>query len=131
MLDRLRSLAALMSGKTRKPDRLDAPSHMSIDRESWNSRDLIETRAPASIVNRLDELERLLKERPLEELERLLREHPQSRRRAPSEGPNYRKEILCGWTGAGLGRLSFHTSMEAIDAVRHLRDRCRDHRPGE
>ena len=41
------------------------------------------------------------------------------------------KKILCGWTAAGLGRLSFHTSMEAIDAVRHLRDRCRDHRPGE
>src|SRR6185437_7214990 len=29
------------------------------------------------------------------------------------------------------GRLSFHTSMEATDAVRHLRDRCRDHRPRE
>jgi transposase len=41
------------------------------------------------------------------------------------------KKILCGWTAAGLGRLSFHTSMEATDAVRHLRDRCRDHRPGE
>ena len=41
------------------------------------------------------------------------------------------KKILCGWAAAGLGRLSFHTSMEATDAVRHLRDRCRDHRPGE
>jgi len=76
MLDRLRSLAALMSGKTRKHGRLDAPSHMSIDGESLNSRDLVETRAPASNVNRLDELERLLKERPLEELELLLREYP-------------------------------------------------------
>jgi putative transposase len=33
--------------------------------------------------------------------------------------------------GGRLGRLSFHTSMEATDAVRHLRDRCRDHRPRE
>ena len=41
------------------------------------------------------------------------------------------KKILCGWTAARLGRLSFHTSMEATDAVRHLRDRCRDHRPHE
>ena len=41
------------------------------------------------------------------------------------------EKILCGWTAAGLGRLSFHTSMEATDAVRHLRGRCRDHRPGE
>ena len=41
------------------------------------------------------------------------------------------KKILCGWTAAGLGRLSFHTSMEATDAVCHLRDRCRDHRPRE
>ena len=41
------------------------------------------------------------------------------------------KKILCGWTAARLGRLSFHTSMEATDAVRHLRDRCRDHRPRE
>ena len=39
------------------------------------------------------------------------------------------EKILCGWTAAGLGRLSFHTSMEATDAVCHLRDRCRDHRP--
>ena len=35
------------------------------------------------------------------------------------------------WTAARLGRLSFHTSMEATDAVRHLRDRRRDHRPRE
>ena len=41
------------------------------------------------------------------------------------------EKILCGWTAARLGRLSFHTSMEATDAVRHLRDRCRDHRPRE
>ena len=41
------------------------------------------------------------------------------------------KKILCGWTAAGLGRLSFHTSMEATYAVCHLRDRCRDHRPRE
>ena len=25
------------------------------------------------------------------------------------------KQILCGWTAAGLGRLSFHASMEATD----------------
>lgn len=74
MLNRLRSLAALMSAKSGKPGRLDAPSHMSIKAESRDSGDLIETRAPASNVNRLDELERFLKERPLEELERLLRE---------------------------------------------------------
>ena len=42
-----------------------------------------------------------------------------------------RKKILCGWTAAGLGRLSFHTSMEATDAFCHLCDRCRDHRPRE
>jgi hypothetical protein len=41
------------------------------------------------------------------------------------------QQILCGWTAAGLGRLSFHTSMEATDAANHLRDRCRDHRPRE
>ena len=41
------------------------------------------------------------------------------------------QQILCGWTAAGLGRLSFHTSMEATDAIYHLRDRCRDRRPGE
>ena len=41
------------------------------------------------------------------------------------------EQILCGWTAAGLGRLSFHTSMEATDAIYHLRDRCRDRRPGE
>src|SRR5271165_5103817 len=35
------------------------------------------------------------------------------------------KQILCGWTAAGLGRLIFHTSMEATDAFNHLRDRCR------
>ena len=41
------------------------------------------------------------------------------------------REILCGWTAAVLGRLSFHTSMEATDAVSHLCDRCRDHGPRE
>ena len=41
------------------------------------------------------------------------------------------KKILCGWTAAGLGRLSFHTSMEATNEVCHLCDRCRDHRPRE
>src|SRR5208337_108127 len=41
------------------------------------------------------------------------------------------EQILCGWTAAGLGRLIFHTSMEATDGFYHLRDRCRDHRPGE
>ncbi len=33
--------------------------------------------------------------------------------------------------GRTLGRLIFHTSMEATDAFNHLRDRCRDHRPRE
>ena len=42
-----------------------------------------------------------------------------------------KKKILCGWTATRLGRLSFHTSMEATDAFNHLRDRCRDHRPRE
>ena len=41
------------------------------------------------------------------------------------------KKILMRGTAARLGRLSFHTSMEATDAVCHLRDRCRDHRPRE
>ena len=38
------------------------------------SGELIEPQASVSNVNRLDELERMLKERPLEELERLVRE---------------------------------------------------------
>ena len=41
------------------------------------------------------------------------------------------KKILCGWTAAGLGRLSFHASMEATDAYDHLDNRCRDRRPRE
>ncbi len=41
------------------------------------------------------------------------------------------QQILCGWTAAGLGRLSFHTSMEATDGVCHPFDRSRDHRPVE
>ena len=39
--------------------------------------------------------------------------------------------VVDGWTAAWLGRLRFHTSMEATDAVCHLCDRCRDHRPRE
>ena len=33
------------------------------------------------------------------------------------------QQILCGWTAARLGMLSFHTRMEASDATDHLRDR--------
>jgi hypothetical protein len=51
----------------------------------------------------------------------------------PREAPftESRKQILCGWMAAGLGRLSFHSSMEATNAICHLSDRCRDHRPHE
>ena len=45
--------------------------------------------------------------------------------------PTLMKKILCGWRAAGLGRLSFHTSMEATNEVCHVGDRCRDHRPRE
>ena len=79
----MHSLAAAISGKTGKLDRLDAAPHMSIDADTRDSGETIEPRAPAS----LDELERLLAERPLEELERLLREHSVgSAARTPSEG---------------------------------------------
>lgn len=74
MLKWLRSLGAAISGKTGKLARLDAATCLVIDANSRDSGELIETRATASNVNRLDELERLLRERPLEELERLLRE---------------------------------------------------------
>jgi hypothetical protein len=33
------------------------------------------------------------------------------------EGISSLEKILCGWTAVGLGRLSFHTSMETNDAV--------------
>jgi len=74
MLKWLHSLAALISGKTAILDRLGAGTRMAVDEDFRDTGDLVEPRAPASNVNRLDELERLLKERPLEELERLLRE---------------------------------------------------------
>jgi hypothetical protein len=47
MLNWLRSLAAVISGKTRDPDPLDAPA---IDADSRDSDDLIEPRAQASSV---------------------------------------------------------------------------------
>jgi hypothetical protein len=59
MLNWLRSLAAVISGKTRDPDPLDAPA---IDADSRDSDDLIEPRAQASSVEPLEELERLLRE---------------------------------------------------------------------
>ena len=62
MLNWLRSLAALMSGKTGKLARLDAATHMTIDEDFRDSGDLIEPRAPLSSVDALDELERLLRE---------------------------------------------------------------------
>ena len=49
----------------------------------------------------------------------------------PMFAAEIRKKILCGWTAAGLGRLSFHTSMEATNEVFHLCNRCRGHRPRE
>ena len=77
----MHSLAVAISGKTGKLDR--STRHMSIDADTRDGGEIIEPRAPAS----LDELERLLTERPLEELERLLREHSVgSAARTPSEG---------------------------------------------
>jgi hypothetical protein len=72
MLKWLHSLAAAISGKT--DNRLDTAALVAMDEGHRDSGELIEPQASASNVNRLDELERLLKERPLEELERLLRE---------------------------------------------------------
>ena len=60
MLNWLRSLAALMSGKTGKLARIDAATRMTIDEDFRDSGDLIEPRAPLSSVDALDELERLL-----------------------------------------------------------------------
>ena len=75
MLKWLSSLTTAISGRIGKSDRLDAATRIAIAEEDVrDSGDLIEPRGPASNVNRLDELERLLKESPLEELERLLRE---------------------------------------------------------
>ena len=54
----MHSLAAAISGKTGKLDRLDAAPRMSIDANSRDIGKIIEPRAPAS----LQELERLLRE---------------------------------------------------------------------
>jgi hypothetical protein len=62
MLNWLRSLAALMSGKTGNLARLDAATRMAIDEDFRDSGDLIEPRAPLSSVDAVDELERLLRE---------------------------------------------------------------------
>ena len=43
----------------------------------------------------------------------------------------HHKRAPCAERTGFLGRLIFHTSMEATDAFNHLRDRCRDHRPRE
>jgi hypothetical protein len=71
MLKWLHSLAAAISGRT--DNRADTATLVMNDghRESG---ELIGPQASVSNVNRLDELERMLKERPLDELERLLRE---------------------------------------------------------
>jgi hypothetical protein len=72
MLKWLHSLAAAISSKT--DNRLQTATLVATDEGRRDSGELIEPQASASNVNRLDELERLFKERPLEELERLLRE---------------------------------------------------------
>jgi hypothetical protein len=74
MLKWLRSLGAAISGKTGKLARLDTATLVAMNEGHRDSGELIEPQASASNVNRLDDLERLLMERPLEELERLLRE---------------------------------------------------------
>jgi len=72
MLKWLHSLAAAISGRT--DNRVDAATFVAMNDGHRESGELIEPQASVSNVNRLDELERMLKERPLEELERLLRE---------------------------------------------------------
>ena len=72
MLKWLHSLAVAISGRT--DNRVQAATLVAMDDGHRESGDLIKPQASASNVNRLDELERMLKERPLEELERLLRE---------------------------------------------------------
>jgi hypothetical protein len=68
MLKWLHFLAAAISGKTDK--RLDTATLVTMNEGHRDSGELIEPQASASNVNRLDELERMLRERPLEELER-------------------------------------------------------------
>ena len=72
MLKWLHSLAAAISGRT--DNRVDTATLVAMNDGHRESGKLIEPQASVSNVNRLDELERMLKERPLEELERLLRE---------------------------------------------------------
>jgi hypothetical protein len=72
MLKWLHSLAAAISGRT--DNRVDAAALVAMNDGHRESGELIEPQASVSNVNRLDELERTLKEHPLEELERLLRE---------------------------------------------------------
>jgi hypothetical protein len=72
MLKWLHSLAAAISGRT--DNRVDTATLVAMNDGHRESGELIEPQASVSNVNRLDELERMLKERPLEELERLLRE---------------------------------------------------------
>jgi hypothetical protein len=72
MLKWLHSLAAAISRRT--DNRVDTATLVAMNDGNRESGELIEPQASVSNVNRLDELERMLKERPLEELERLLRE---------------------------------------------------------
>jgi hypothetical protein len=72
MLKWLHSLAAAISG--RNDNRADAATLVAMNDGHRESGELIGPQASVSNVDRLDELERMLKERPLEELERLLRE---------------------------------------------------------
>jgi hypothetical protein len=69
----MHSLAAAISGKTRKLDPLDAQPHISIDADAGDS----------------GEIEGLLDERPLEELERLLREHSFCSAGGPMDNQEY------------------------------------------
>ena len=81
----MHSLATAISGKIRKLNRLDAPSHVSVAADFRDSGAVVESRAPAPP----DELESLLEKRPLEELERLLREHFLGSARGPMDNQEY------------------------------------------
>jgi hypothetical protein len=72
MLKWLHSFATAISGKS--DNRVDTATLVAMDEVFRDSGEPIEPQAPAPNVNRPDELERMLRERPLEELERFLRE---------------------------------------------------------
>jgi hypothetical protein len=69
----MHSLAAAISGKTRKLDPLDAQPQISIDADAGDS----------------GEIDGLLDEHPLEELERLLREHSFCSAGGPMDNQEY------------------------------------------